>query len=62
MKLLKKKGVGLECGKYMGIFSMYNFRCDPNLKIGKVSCRRISCACLTCLEMLKIPWDKELDD
>ena len=46
----------------MGMSSMYNFRCDPDLGDGKVTCRRIPCACLTCLKMLKIPWDKDLND
>ena len=59
---MKKKVVGLETGKYNGISSMYNFRCDPDLGIGKAACRRIPCACLTCLEMLKTPWDKEFND
>ena len=49
----KKKVVGLETGKYNGISSMYNFRCDPDLGIGKAACRKIPCACLTFLEMLK---------
>ena len=60
MKGMKKKVVGLDNGKYMGISSMYNFRCDPDLGIGKVACRRITCACLPCLEILKLPWEKEL--
>ena len=46
----------------MGMSAMYNFRCDPDLGDGKVTCRRIPCACLTCLKMLKIPWDKDLND
>ena len=52
---IKKKVVGLDNGKYMGISSMYNFRCDLDLGIGKAACRRIPCACLTCLEILKSP-------
>ena len=59
---MKKKVVGLEMGKYNGISSMYNFRYDPDLSIGKAACRRIPCACLTFLEMLKTPRDKELND
>ena len=59
---LKKKVVGLDSGKYMGISSMHNFGCDPALGIGKVACRRIPCACLTCLQMLKTPWDTDLND
>ena len=41
---------------------MYNFRCDPDLSIGKAACRRIPCACMTCLELLETPWDNKLDD
>ena len=59
---MKKKVVGLETGKYNGISSMYNFRCDPDLGIGKAACRRIPCACMPCLELLETPWDKELND
>ena len=59
---LKKKVVELESGKYMGISSMYNFRCDQNLGIRNVDRRQIRCACLTWLEMLKTPWDKELNN
>ena len=59
---MKKKVVGLETGKYNGISSMYNFRCDPDLGIGKTACRRIPYACMTCLELLETPWDKKLDD
>ena len=57
---MKKKVMGLDNGKYMGISSMYNFRCDPDLGIRKAACRRIPCACLPCLEILKLPWEKEL--
>ena len=45
---MKKKVVGLDTCKYMGISSMYNFRCDPDLGIGKVACRWIPCAGLSC--------------
>ena len=38
---MKKKVVGLDNGKYIGISSMYNFRCDLDLSIGKAACRRI---------------------
>ena len=34
---MKKKVVGLEMGKYNGISSMYNFRYDPDLSIGKAA-------------------------
>ena len=46
---MKKKVVGLDNCKYMGISSMYNFRCDPDLGIGMAACRRIPFSCLTCL-------------
>ena len=59
---LKKKVVGLESDKYMGISSMYNFRFDPGLGIGKAACKRIPCVCLSCLEILKIPWGTYLDN
>ena len=41
---------------------MYNFRCDPDLGIGKAACRRIPCVCLSCLEILKLPWEKGIVD
>ena len=59
---MKKKVVGLETGKYNGILSMYNFRCDPDLGIGKAACRRITCACMTYLKLLETPLDKELNN
>ena len=59
---MKKKVVGLDNGKYMGISSMYTFRCDPDLGIGKEACRWIPCAFLACLEILNTPWKKELAD
>ena len=52
---VKNKVVGLDNGKYIGISSMYNFRCNLDLGIGKAACRRILCACLTCLEILNLP-------
>ena len=59
---IKKKVVGLDNGKYIGISSMYNFRCDPDLGIGKAACRRIPCACLTCLKILNSPLEKVIKD
>ena len=59
---MKKKVVGLDNGKYMGISSMYNFRCDPDLGIGKAACRRIPFACLSCLEILNLHWEKGIID
>ena len=55
---MKKKVVGLDNGKYMGISSMHNFRCDSDVGIGKAASRRIPCACLTCLEILNTLWEK----
>jgi len=52
---MKNKVVGLDNGKYMGISSMYNFIRDLDLGIGKAACRRISCDCLFCLEILNTP-------
>ena len=57
---MKKKVVGLDNGKNIGISSMYNFRCDPDLGIGKAACRRIPCVYLACLGFLNIPWGKKL--
>ena len=55
---MKKKVVGLDNGKYMGISSMYNFRYDSDLGIGKAASRRIPCACLTFLEIINTLWEK----
>ena len=55
---MKNKVVGLDNGKYMRISSMYNFRCNPDLGIGKAVCKRIPCACLSCLEILNTPGKK----
>ena len=41
---------------------MYNFRCDPDLGIGKAACRQIPCACLSCLEILNTHWEKVIVD
>ena len=59
---MKKKVVDLDNDKHIRISFMYNFRCDPDLGIGKADCRRISCACLFCLETLSTPWEKEIVD
>jgi len=59
---MKKKVMGLDNGKYMGISYIYNFRCDPDLGIGNAACRRIPCVYLTCLEILKSPWEKDIED
>ena len=41
---------------------MYNFRRDPDLGIGKAACRRTPCVCMTFLELLETPWDKNIND
>lgn len=41
---------------------MYKFRCSPDMRIGKVSCRRMLCSFLACLEMLKLPLDVNISD
>lgn len=46
----------------MEISFMYNFICDPDLKIGKEVCRRKSYVYLTCLEILKLRWDVNNSD
>ena len=35
---------------------MYNFRSDPDMGIGKIAIRRISCACNGFLEQLYLVW------
>lgn len=41
---------------------MYNFRWDLDLGIDKSACRRIPCDYLTCSEMLKLPWDVNINN
>ena len=53
--------VGLDTDKYMGISYICQFRCYPDLGIGKVACRQISYAYLTCLQILKSTWNVELN-
>ena len=45
----------------MRILTMYNLRSDLDLGIGKVVCKWIPCIRLTCLEILKLPWDVSLN-
>ena len=59
---MKKKVMGIDNGTYMGIPSMYNFRCNLDLGIRKADYRRISCACLTCLKILNTPWETKIED
>ena len=58
---IEKKLVGLNTSKYIGIPSIYNFRCNPDCIIGKMVCRRIYCACLIFVEIQKVPWNILLD-
>ena len=37
---------------------MHNIRCDPDLGVSKAAVRIISCACMSCIEQLELPWDK----
>ena len=53
--------VGLETDKYIGMPSMYKFGCDPDIVIGKASCRWIPYVYLTCLRMLKLTWGINLN-
>ena len=39
----------------------YNFRFEKDLGLGFCAARRISCACHSCIEKLKIPWDCNVD-
>jgi len=40
----------------MDISAMYNFKADPDLEIGNIAIRRISCACDGCLDQLNFVW------
>jgi hypothetical protein len=42
--------------KNNGISSMYNFRADPKLGLGKIAIRRIPCACNSCRQLLMKAW------
>ena len=51
-----KKVIGMKSGKLMGVSAVYNFRSDPDMGIGKITIKRISCACDGCLEQLYSVW------
>ena len=52
----KKKVIGMKSGKLMGISAIYNFRSDPDMGIGKIAMRKISCPCNGCLQQLDSVW------
>ena len=49
---------GFEEGDHNGIMAHYNFRFDTDLGLGICAARRIPCTCKSCLDQLKLPWDK----
>ena len=53
---------GFEEGDHNGIMAHYNFRFDPDLTLGYCAARRIPCSCKSCLDQLKLPWDKAKDE
>ena len=53
---------GFEEGDHNGIMAHYNFRFDPDLTLGFCAARRIPCSCKSCLDQLKLPWDKTKDE
>ena len=59
---IKKESSGFRKGKQNGISSMYNIRCDPELRVGKADVRRIPYACSFCIEQLDLPWNKNEKD
>jgi hypothetical protein len=46
--------------KNNGISSMYNFRADPKLGLGRIAIRRIPCACDSCRQLLMKEWVNNL--
>ena len=52
---------GFEEGDHNGIMGHYNFRFEKGLGLGFCAARRIPCACNSCIEKLKLPWDCNLD-
>ena len=58
----KKEYIDFRKGNRNGISSMYNIRCDPDIGIGKVSLRRIPCACSFCIEKSEFSWDNNKED
>jgi len=53
---LEKKVVGLESGRNNGIRAHYNARADPNLGVGIIAVRRITCNCDGCMTRLARKW------
>ena len=47
-----KRVIGMKSGKLMGVLANYNFMSDPDMGIGKIALRIISCDCNGCLEQL----------
>ena len=52
---------GFEVGDHNGIMGHYNFRFEKDLGMGYCVARCIPCACTTCIEKLKVPWDCNID-
>ena len=50
-----------EEGDCNGIMGHYNFRFDADLDLGYCAARRIPCACRSCIDQLKLPWDNAKD-
>ena len=49
---------GFEEGDHNGIMAHYNFCFDHDLGLVICAARRIPCTCKSCLDQLKLPWDK----
>ena len=52
---------GFEVGDHNGIMGHYNFCFEENLGLGYCAAHCIPCACTTCIEKLKVPWDCNID-
>ena len=52
---------GVEVGDHNGIMGHYTFHFEKDLGMGYCVARRIPCACTTCIEKLKLPWDCNID-
>ena len=57
LKDTKQSLSGFEVGDHNGIMGHYNFRFEKDLGLDYCAARRIPCACTTCIEKLKLPWD-----
>ena len=51
-----KRKVNGKTAKHGGTRARYNFRSDPDLGVGWIACRRIPCACASCVSQLKKEW------